>query len=92
MGTFAACACGVCSWPGQGTRSFALDVLLGLGIGLSTEDISGPSHIYCIGLREHYYRRFKVPAMRLYASFFFYLLTVWSRVGEKKMCARGTER
>ena len=26
--------------------------LLGLGIGLSTEDISGPSHIYCVGLRE----------------------------------------
>ena len=23
-----------------------------------------PSHIYCIGLRENYYGRFKVPAVR----------------------------
>ena len=45
---------------------------------------SGPSHICCIGLRENYYRRFKVPVMRLYAISFFYLLTMWSRVGEKK--------
>ena len=39
VGTFAACACRVCSRPGQGARSSALDALLGLGIGLGTEHI-----------------------------------------------------
>ena len=41
MGTFAACACRVCSRPGQGARSSTLDALLVLGIGLGTEDVFG---------------------------------------------------
>ena len=74
-----------CSWPGQGAWSSALDALLGLGIGLSTEDFSfsfsflDPSHMYFIGLRENYYSRFKVPAMRRCAE---------KKKGKKNVCPR----
>ena len=46
--------------------------------------LSDPSHMYCIGLRENYYNRFKVPAIRFCTTSFFYLLTVWSRARKKK--------
>ena len=57
---------------------------IGPGIGLSTEDIFGSKPYYCIGLRENDCNRFRVPAMRFCATSLFYLLTMWSRVGENK--------
>ena len=35
---------------------------------------SKPHILYCIGLREDYYKRFKVPAVQSSATIFFYIL------------------
>ena len=50
--------------------------------------LSDPSLICCTGLREDYYNRFKVPAMRLCATSFSYILTSSGVVSEGKTVTR----
>ena len=59
LGARAGCVCagGFHSWSWARCAVFRLD-------GLYTEAFSDPSYIYCIGSRENYYDRFKVPAVQ----------------------------